>query len=439
MSDQKLFQYAQSGYDFGTANIELPVPSGIFGNYSWYSENINQIEPFWTNYLNSGTYFYKYVTDFTNIDNISSYFPVNSQYKQFLGTDISSNVIGENHYILEDNGLIEFTPNPFVNHLNPLGDDQIPFTDDDGLKISASSTYGGYAIDTQTVDLNLETTDILEKNRLIGDGVDLGAYEYVPVQDADSDGVSDADDAFPNDPNETLDTDGDDLGDNQDSDDDGDGVDDIVEIAVGTNPKQYNGAFYNFVQSLGSGSYDEDDLNDSRLAGQSDVTSEPQLFNLYTLDQISFAVSAGRTQGQNDVTSDPSSFSLFSTEDYNLAQSSSRTLGQQDVITSPLSYGLYNPSYVISLLDSSRTAGQNDVTGDPSSYGLYSEQGITDLRPGSTILQIGPNNSATLELQIERSNDLNNWTTDTDDLVEVEIPINGDTEFFRFRIPIVMD
>jgi hypothetical protein len=43
-------------------------------------------------------------------------------------------------------------------------------------------------------------------------------------------------------------------------------------------------------------------------------------------------------------------------------------------------------------------------------------------------------NSATLELQIERSNDLSNWTADTEDLVEVEIPLNGDTGFFRFKM-----
>jgi hypothetical protein len=56
------------------------------------------------------------------------------------------------------------------------------------------------------------------------------------------------------------------------------------------------------------------------------------------------------------------------------------------------------------------------------------------LRAGSTILKLGSNNSATLELQIERSNDLSNWTAGTDDLVEVEIPLNGDTEFFRFKM-----
>ena len=56
------------------------------------------------------------------------------------------------------------------------------------------------------------------------------------------------------------------------------------------------------------------------------------------------------------------------------------------------------------------------------------------MRAGSTILQLGPNNSAMLELQIERSNDLSSWTADTEDLVEVEIPLNGDTGFFRFKM-----
>ena len=325
-------------------------------------------------------------------------------------------------------------PDPFVNSSDPLGPDGQPFTEDDGLRLDPNSQWASEVINVTTITADYELYDILGNPRIVGGSVDLGAYEYAPIQDADGDGISDANDDFPNDPSETLDTDDDGLGDNQDSDDDGDGVDDAVEIASGTDPKQYNSALYNFVQSLGSGAYDADDLSDSRLAGQSDVTSEPNLFSLYTLTQVSSANAAGRTLGQNDVTSDPGSFSLYSVSELSTAQSNSRSLGQQDVVTSPLSYGLYSPSYVVSLLNSSRTAGQSDVTGDPSSYGLYSEQGITDLRAGSTILQLGPNNSATLELQIERSNDLSNWTAGTDDLVEVEIPLNGDTEFFRFKM-----
>ena len=75
-----------------------------------------------------------------------------------------------------------------------------------------------------------------------------------------------------------------------------------------------------------------------------------------------------------------------------------------------------------------------DPTVDYSNLANPFRQGMADLRAGSTILQLGPNNSATLELQIERSNDLSNWTTNTDDLVEVQIPLNGDTEFFRFKM-----
>lgn len=207
--------------------------------------------------------------------------------------------------------------------------------------------------------------------------------------DSDGDGVSDSYDAFPNDPNETTDTDGDGIGDNADT--------------FPSTPTQ-------------------DIINE--------VLSNPSLYNLYSIDDLSDS----RLAGQNDVTSDPASFSLYSESELSTAQSSSRILGQNDVVASPQSFGLYSPSHVVSLLDSSRAAGHSDVIADPSSYGLYSEQGITDLRPGSTILQLGPDNSATLELQIERSNDLSNWTADSDDLVEVEIPINGDTEFFRFKM-----
>jgi len=48
--------------------------------------------------------------------------------------------------------------------------------------------------------------------------------------DVDGDGASDADDAFPLDPAETLDTDNDGVGDNSDSDDDNDGIADAIDI-----------------------------------------------------------------------------------------------------------------------------------------------------------------------------------------------------------------
>ncbi len=54
--------------------------------------------------------------------------------------------------------------------------------------------------------------------------------------DSDGDGVIDANDAFPNDASESVDTDGDGIGNNADRDDDNDGLSDSVEKANGLNP-----------------------------------------------------------------------------------------------------------------------------------------------------------------------------------------------------------
>ncbi len=63
--------------------------------------------------------------------------------------------------------------------------------------------------------------------------VQLGSY---PISDYDDDNFIDADDAFPLDPLEWLDTDGDGTGNNADSDDDGDGLSDVYEIGKGLDP-----------------------------------------------------------------------------------------------------------------------------------------------------------------------------------------------------------
>jgi Thrombospondin type 3 repeat len=56
--------------------------------------------------------------------------------------------------------------------------------------------------------------------------------------DADGDGIPNDRDAFPLDKKESIDTDGDGIGDNKDADDDNDGVLDTVEARRGTSPKR---------------------------------------------------------------------------------------------------------------------------------------------------------------------------------------------------------
>ena len=64
----------------------------------------------------------------------------------------------------------------------------------------------------------------------------LSPFAVGIVLDSDNDGVPDITDAFPFDPNESVDTDGDGTGNNADTDDDNDGQSDEAEIACGSNP-----------------------------------------------------------------------------------------------------------------------------------------------------------------------------------------------------------
>ncbi len=64
----------------------------------------------------------------------------------------------------------------------------------------------------------------------------LGVAPGSGIPDYDMDGVPDEEDAFPGDPVESLDTDGDGTGNNADNDDDNDGLPDTYEIANGLDP-----------------------------------------------------------------------------------------------------------------------------------------------------------------------------------------------------------
>jgi len=81
--------------------------------------------------------------------------------------------------------------------------------------------------------------------------------------DSDVDGTPDASDAFPYDPAESLDTDGDTIGNNADTDDDGDGMPDLYEENNGLNP----------VVADATGDLDGDGLTNLQ---ELQLTSDPQ-------------------------------------------------------------------------------------------------------------------------------------------------------------------
>ena len=75
----------------------------------------------------------------------------------------------------------------------------------------------------------------------VSDGTNLVNQDLMVVirdidEDRDYDGVPDSRDAFPTDPAETADTDGDGIGNNADRDDDDDGYEDSIEALSGTDP-----------------------------------------------------------------------------------------------------------------------------------------------------------------------------------------------------------
>ena len=84
-----------------------------------------------------------------------------------------------------------------------------------------------------------------------------------------------------------------------------------------------------------------------------------------------------------------------------------------------------------SALSSGFNLGVQSVSNNAQAYGLYTSTELIDLRPGSSQLQIDNNGAVTLQLQIQRSDDLSTWT----DLISVPIDMNGGKEFYRFAMP----
>ena len=85
-------------------------------------------------------------------------------------------------------------------------------------------------------DFEVNRTGRYVRIQLVGNGNPLSLAEVQvmarPFLDSDGDGVSDMDDAFPNDPSETTDSDGDGVGDNSDVDADNDGLRNAAEVPL---------------------------------------------------------------------------------------------------------------------------------------------------------------------------------------------------------------
>jgi predicted NUDIX family phosphoesterase len=103
-------------------------------------------------------------------------------------------------------------------------------------ELSTDARPGTYSICRVIVTDNVESTPNATWYYL-EDLSDISAdSSFLVGYDSDMDGVWDDEDAFPNNGSETVDTDGDGVGNNSDTDDDGDGISDQQEIDENTDP-----------------------------------------------------------------------------------------------------------------------------------------------------------------------------------------------------------
>ena len=142
----------------------------------------------------------------------------------------SSEVLTSSGYNAIGNGFIPSGSTPWTSPFAPAG---TPNTNNDYVLLPYSYTDTSFsAIDKgycPNEQFDVHGNALNSSQRAVGNGCDIGAVESgaVPVVDYDADGVLDGNDTFPFDPNESVDTDGDYIGNNADTDDDNDGVLDV--------------------------------------------------------------------------------------------------------------------------------------------------------------------------------------------------------------------
>lgn len=79
------------------------------------------------------------------------------------------------------------------------------------------------------------------------------------------------------------------------------------------------------------------------------------------------------------------------------------------------------------------TVNSSDFISNINAYGYYSTEQISDIRPGSTMIEV-KNGQATLSMEVEQSDDLEIWTSGGTTNLQIPIDANSDTKFFRFKM-----
>ena len=139
--------------------------------------------------------------------------------------------------------------------------------------IDDSSAGGDLAV---TISSGKPTSDDANYNNLSASDTNDFTITLVDNEiDIDGDGYFDYEDAFPSDPNEYLDTDGDGIGNNADTDDDGDGWSDDIKDQEGSDPLDASDQPSDTDGDGTPNSLDTDDDNDGVLDVEDDLPLDP--------------------------------------------------------------------------------------------------------------------------------------------------------------------
>jgi len=188
------------------------------------------------------------------------------------------------------------------------------------------------------------------------------------------------------------------------------------------------------VDTDGDGIYDLYESNTGIYLNSKNTGSDPQVADTNTdgisdLESISLNLnpSVDYSPFIQVVQNDPATYDLVTQDDLN----QERQEGQTDVTGNPSQYGLFTSSDLSDAQTSSRSEGQQDVISSPSDYNLMGAEGVFDMRVSQPGISTNAD-KASMNFTIQSSNDLEEWNNE--ETIRRAYTMLSDKNFMRVSV-----